>query len=587
MADTPGASEGEAGNGALGNGRAEFDELIRSKEQELAELRSARRRWEEGPLAKALEKSGERREQFETLSGLPTDRVYTPEQTTGLNYERDLGFPGQYPFTRGIQPTMYRGRYWTIRQYAGFGTPEATNERFKFLLSQGQPGLSVAFDLPTQMGLDSDDDRAAGEVGLVGVAIDSLADMETVFEGIPLDRVSTSMTINAPAPLLVAMYVAVADKQGVAREKVSGTAQNDVLKEYVARGTFIYPPRPSLRLAADLIAWCASDAPRFNAISLSGYHMREAGSTAVQEIAFGFANAIAYIEAVRERGVDVDAFAPRLSWIFNTHINFFEEIAKYRALRRLWAQIMKERFGATDPRSMMLRTHTQTGGSTLTAQQPENNIVRAAIQALAAVLGGVQSMALSCYDEALAIPTEKAQKIAVRTQQIIAEEIGVTDTVDPMAGSYYLEWLTDELQHRAVEEMEKIEKMGGAVDAIEAGYYHKAILDEAYRWEQDLNAGERVVVGVNKYRDDVEPQPEYFRVDPSLAASQVEKLDRLRSQRDSATAEQALARLRQAAEGTENMMPAIIEAVHSYCTLGEICGAMRVVFGEYKALAAI
>jgi methylmalonyl-CoA mutase, N-terminal domain len=579
-----------AGNGSDGNrghGKAELDELIRSKEKELAELRSARRRWEEGPLARSLEKAGERREEFETLSGLPTDRIYTPEHVHDLDYETALGFPGQYPFTRGIQPTMYRGRYWTIRQYAGFGTPEATNERFKFLLSQGQPGLSTAFDLPTQMGLDSDDERAVGEVGQVGVAIDSLADMETVFDGIPLDRVSTSMTINAPAPVLVAMYVAVADKQGVAREKVSGTAQNDVLKEYVARGTFIYPPKPSLRLAADLIAWCATDAPRFNAISLSGYHMREAGSTAVQEVAFSFANAIAYIEAVRERGVDVDAFAPRLSWIFNTHINFFEEIAKYRTLRRLWARIMKERFGAEDPRSMMLRTHTQTGGSTLTAQQPENNIVRAGIQALAAALGGVQSMALSCYDEALAIPTEKAQKIAVRTQQIIAEEIGITDTIDPMAGSYYLEWLTDELERRAVEEMEKIEKMGGAVEAIDSGYYHKAILDEAYAWEQAVNEGERVVVGVNKYRDEDEPQPEYFRVDPSLAQAQIDKLDRLRSERDSAKAESALARLRAAAEGDENMMPPIIEAVHSYCTLGEICGAMRAVFGEYKALAAI
>src|ERR671922_364502 len=511
------ASSDPAGNGAPGNGRAELDELIRSKERELQALRNERRRWEEGPLASALEKSGERREQFETLSGIPTDRLYTPEQVADLDYERDLGFPGQYPFTRGIQPTMYRGRPWTIRQYAGFGTPEATNERFKFLLSQGQPGLSTAFDLPTQMGLDSDDERAAGEVGQVGVAIDSLADMETVFDDIPLDVVSTSMTINAPAPVLVAMYVAVADKQGVPREKVSGTAQNDVLKEYVARGTFIYPPKPSLRLAADLIAWCANEAPRFNAISLSGYHMREAGSTAVQEIAFTFSNAIAYIEAVRERGVEVDSFAPRLSWIFNTHINFFEEIAKYRALRRLWAKIMKERFGASDPRSMMLRTHTQTGGSTLTAQQPENNIVRAAIQALAAALGGVQSMALSCYDEALAIPTEKAQKIAVRTQQIIAEEIGVTDTIDPMAGSYYLEWLTGELERRAVEEMQKIEEIGGAVEAIESGYYHKAILDEAYKWEQSVNAGERGVVGGNKYRDDDEPEPEYFRVDQSLA----------------------------------------------------------------------
>ena len=572
---------------AAGNGRTELDELIRSKEEELARLHEARRRWEEGQLAKSLEKSGERRERFETLSGIETDRLYTPEHTADLDYVRDLGFPGEYPFTRGIQPTMYRGRYWTIRQYAGFGTPEATNDRFKFLLSQGQPGLSTAFDLPTQMGLDSDDDRAAGEVGQVGVAIDSLADMETVFSGIPLDRVSTSMTINAPAPVLVAMYVAVADKQGVPREKVSGTAQNDVLKEYVARGTFIYPPKPSLRLAADLIAWCASDAPRFNAISLSGYHMREAGSTAVQEIAFTFANAIAYIEAVRARGVEVDTFAPRLSWIFNTHINFFEEIAKYRTLRRLWARIMKERFGATDPRSMMLRTHTQTGGSTLTAQQPENNIVRAAIQALAAALGGVQSMALSCYDEALAIPTEKAQKIAVRTQQIVAEEIGITDTIDPMAGSYYLESLTGELERRAVEEMERIEKMGGAVEAIESGYYQNAILDEAYKWEQEVNEGERVVVGVNKYRDDDEPNPEYFKVDQTLADRQREKLERLRDERDDATVHKALESLRTAAEGEANVMPAIIEAVHAYATLGEICGTMRGVFGEYKALAAI
>jgi methylmalonyl-CoA mutase N-terminal domain/subunit len=574
-------------DGSSGNGKADLDALIRSKEQELGRLRDARRRWEEGPLAKALERAGERSEQFETLSGLPTDRLYTPEHVPTLDYERDLGFPGQYPFTRGIQPTMYRGRPWTIRQYAGFGTPEATNERFKFLLSQGQPGLSTAFDLPTQMGMDSDDERALGEVGQVGVAIDSLADMETVFDDIPLDRVSTSMTINAPAPVLVAMYVAVADKQGVPREKISGTAQNDVLKEYVARGTFIYPPKPSLRLAADLIAWCANEAPRFNAISLSGYHMREAGSTAVQEMAFTFSNAIAYIDAVVERGVHADAFAPRLSWIFNTHLNFFEEIAKYRALRRLWARIMKERFGASDPRSMMLRTHTQTGGSTLTAQQPENNIVRAAIQALAAALGGVQSMALSCYDEALAIPTEKAQKIAVRTQQIIAEEIGITDTIDPMAGSYYVEWLTNELERRTEEEMRRIEEMGGAVEAIESGYYHKAILDEAYKWEQDVNSGERVVVGVNKYRDEEEPEPEYFKVDQTMADRQREKLGRLRAARDSAAAERALTQLREAAEGDDNLMPAIIEAVHAYCSLGEICGALRGVFGEYKALATL
>jgi methylmalonyl-CoA mutase, N-terminal domain len=574
-------------DGAGGNGKSDLDALIHSKEQELSRLRDARRRWEEGPLARSLERSAERRPEFETLSGLETDRLYTPEHVADLDYERDLGFPGQYPFTRGIQPTMYRGRPWTIRQYAGFGSPEATNERFKFLLSQGQPGLSTAFDLPTQMGMDSDDDRAAGEVGQVGVAIDSLADMETVFDGIPLDKVSTSMTINAPAPVLVAMYAAVADKQGVPRDKISGTAQNDVLKEYVARGTFIYPPKPSLRLAADLIAWCADDAPKFNAISLSGYHMREAGSTAVQEIAFTFSNAIAYVEAVRKRGVDVDSFAPRLSWIFNTHMNFFEEIAKYRALRRLWARIMEERFGAKDPRSMMLRTHTQTGGSTLTAQQPENNIVRSAIQALAAALGGVQSMALSCYDEALAIPTEKAQKIAVRTQQIIAEETGIADTIDPVAGSYYIEWLTDELERRAVAEMEKVEELGGAVEAIESGYYQNAILDEAYRWEQAVNDGSRVVVGVNKYRDEDEPEPEYFRVDQTMADRQRQKLTTLRTERDRGAAEKALEALRDAAEGDANLMPAIIEAVHAYCTLGEICGAMREVFGEHKALATI
>ena len=437
------------------------------------------------------------------------------------------------------------------------------------------------------MGLDSDDERAAGEVGQVGVAIDSLADMETVFDGIPLDRVSTSMTINAPAPVLVAMYVAVADKQGVPREKVSGTAQNDVLKEYVARGTFIYPPKPSLRLAADLIAWCANDAPRFNAISLSGYHMREAGSTAVQEIAFTFANAIAYIDAVTERGVDVDTFAPRLSWIFNTHINFFEEIAKYRALRRLWARIMKERFGATDPRSMMLRTHTQTGGSTLTAQQPENNIVRPAIQALAAALGGVQSMALSCYDEALAIPTEKAQKIAVRTQQIIAEEIGVTDTIDPMAGSYYIEWLTDELERRAErgdgeDRGDRRRRRGDRVRLLPQGDPRRGL---------PVGAGGRHRRARRRRRQQV-PRRRRARArvlqgrpDAGRRAAREARAAARRARLGGGRA--ALARLREAAEGEENLMPAIIEAVHAYCTLGEICGAMRAVFGEYKALAAI
>ncbi len=550
-------------------------------------IAKARRHWEGETLAKALERHSERRESFETVSGLPTDRLYTPEQIRDLDYERDLGFPGEFPFTRGIQPTMYRGRPWTIRQYAGFGTSEETNKRFKFLLSQGQPGLSVAFDLPTQMGLDSDDPRAEGEVGQVGVAIDSLADLEICFDGISLDKVSTSMTINAPAPVLVAMYIAAGENQGVDRDKLSGTAQNDVLKEYDARGTYIYPPKQSLRLAADLISWCAEYVPRFNAISLSGYHVREAGSTAVQEIAFSFSNAIAYIEAVQERGMDIDDFAPRISWIFNTHMNFFEEIAKYRALRRLWAKIMKERFGATNPKSMMVRTHTQTGGSTLTAQQPENNITRAAIQALAATLGGVQSMALSCFDEAFAIPTEKAQTIAVRTQQIIADEIGVTDTVDPVGGSYYVEWLTDELERRAVEEMKKIEKLGGAVEAVESGYYNEAILDEACRWEKQVTDGERVVVGVNKYRDENDPQAEYFKVDPSLAEAQKQKLEKLRDERDNAAVDAVLAKLRKTVEGNENVMPVMLEAIHAYATLGEVCGTMKEVFGEFSSPAKV
>ncbi len=458
---------------------------------DLGRLQQLREEWEKGPLSKSLAR-GERKPSFETPSGLPVDVVYTPADIAGLDYERDLGMPGQYPFTRGIRPNMYRGQAWSIRQYAGFGTAEESNKRFKFLLDNGQPGLSVAFDLPTQMGMDSDDERAAGEVGQVGVAIDSLADMETLFDGIPLAKVSTSMTINAPAPVLAAMYIVVAEKQGAAPEQINATTQNDVLKEYVARGTFIYPPGPSLRLAADLIAHCARHVPKFNAISLSGYHMREAGSTAVQEIAFSFANAMAYIDATLERGIDVDEFAGRLSWIFNTHIDFFEEIAKYRALRRMWAKLMRERYHATQPGSWMLRTHTQTGGSLLTAQQPENNITRAALQALSAVLGGVQSMALSCYDEALAIPTEKAQTIAVRTQQIIAEEIGVTDTVDPMAGSYYIEHLTSELEQRAWAELDKIEKeIGGAVAAIESGYYQRCIQEESYKFEKAVESGER------------------------------------------------------------------------------------------------
>jgi methylmalonyl-CoA mutase N-terminal domain/subunit len=483
---------------------------------------------------------------------------------------------------------MYRGRIWSIRQYAGYGTAKDANERFRYLLSHGQPGLSVAFDLPTQMGLDSDDPRAAGEVGQVGVAIDSVHDMEALFDQIPLQQVSTSMTINAPAAVVVAMYVVAAEHQGVPAADVQGTVQNDVLKEYIARGTFIYPPKPSLRLAADLIAWCTRNAPRFNPISLSGYHIREAGSTAPQEMAFAIANACAYVQATLDRGIDVDEFAPKLSWIFNTHIDFFEEIAKYRALRRMWSALMQNRFSARDPRSLMLRTHTQTGGSTLTAQQPENNIVRAAVEALAAVLGGVQSLALSCYDEALSIPTEKAQRIAVRTQQIIAEEIGVTNTVDPMAGSYFVEWLTDELVQQATELLEDVDARGGAVECIESGYMQRLIQDEAYRAEQRVDSGEKVIVGVNRYTETEEPEPPLlFRPDERVMREQLARLEQHRRVRDAATSEDALRRLRDAATGDPDLMPAILEAVRADATLGEICGTLRDVFGDYHPPALV
>ena len=550
--------------------------------------REGLRRWQETTLARGLE-HGERQERFRTGSGIEVERLYIPADLDGHDPLGDEGFPGEYPFTRGIQPTMYRGRAWSIRQYAGYGTAEDANARFRFLLASGQPGLSVAFDLPTQMGLDSDDPRSAGEVGQVGVAIDSLHDMEALFDSIPLDRVSTSMTINAPAPVLVAMYVVAAEKQGVAASAVMGTAQNDVLKEYVARGTYIYPPRPSIRLAADLIAFCSREAVRFNPISLSGYHIREAGSTAPQEMAFAVANAIAYVEAAIERGIAVDDFAPRLSWIFNTHTDFFEEIAKYRALRRMWARIMRDRFGAQRPQSLMLRTHTQTGGSTLTAQQPENNIVRAAIQALAAVLGGVQSLALSCYDEALALPTQKAQRIAVRTQQIIAEEIGVTNTVDPLAGSYYVEWLTDELERRAQEILDDVERRGGAVRCIETGWMQQQIQDEAYKAEQAVVRGEKVVVGVNRYTETEEAQQQIiFRPDERAKEEQLQRLQHHRSERDQAAVQRALQALRSAAESDgADLMPPILDAVRAYATLGEICGTMREVFGEYRAPATI
>jgi methylmalonyl-CoA mutase N-terminal domain/subunit len=544
-------------------------------------LRASFERWESGTLKKALDRGGEREPEFATTSTV-TRRLYTPFDTTELDFDRDVGHPGEFPYTRGVQPTMYRGRLWTMRQYAGFGTARESNERFKFLLGQGQTGLSVAFDLPTQIGMDSDDPNAEAEIGQVGVAIDSLADMEEMFEGIPLDRVSTSMTINAPASVLVAMYMVVAEKQGVPAGDIMGTAQNDVLKEYVARGTYIYPPRASLRLAADLITYCARNAPKFNSISVSGYHIRDAGATAAQEIGFAFANAIAYLEACQRSGVDVDDVAPRISWIFNTHNNFFEEVAKYRALRRMWAHLLKERFGAKNPNSWKLRTHVQTGGATLTAQQPENNIVRASLQALASVLGGVQSMALSCYDEALAIPTEDAQRIALRTQQIIAHESGVTDTVDPLGGSYYVETLTNEIEAKAQEYIDRVEDMGGAVAAIESGYMQAEIQEAAVRQQQDIESGRRVVVGVNRFRSDEEPEPVIFRVNTELARSQIERLQRVRAKRDAAAAGAALRRLHETARGEDNLMPAILDAVRAYATLGEICGELRKAWGEYR-----
>jgi methylmalonyl-CoA mutase N-terminal domain/subunit len=543
--------------------------------------------WQDTILAPARAR-GERKDVFETGSGIPVEPLYTEAELSRHDALRHEGFPGEPPFTRGIQPTMYRGRLWSIRQYAGYGTAADANARFRYLLAQGQPGLSVAFDLPTQMGLDSDDPRSLGEVGQVGVAIDSVRDMEDLFEGIPLSAVSTSMTINAPAPVLVAMYVVAAERQGLDAASVMGTVQNDVLKEYIARGTFIYPPRPSLRLAADLIVWCTRNTPKFNPISLSGYHIREAGSTAPQEMAFAIANACAYVQASVDRGVAVDDFAPKLSWIFNTHIDFFEEIAKYRALRRMWSRIMGTRFGACDPRSLMLRTHTQTGGSTLTAQQPENNIVRAAIEALAAVLGGVQSLALSCYDEALSIPTEKAQRIAVRTQQIIAEETGVATTVDPLGGSYFVEWLTDELEREATRLLDEIDELGGAVACIEAGWMQQRIQDEAYRTERAVAAGDKVIVGVNRYTETEEAEPPLlFRPDVRAMAEQAERLAGYCARRDAGAVESALVAVRNAAASDETLMPRILDAVRAEATLGDICGALRSVFGEYQPPATI
>jgi methylmalonyl-CoA mutase N-terminal domain/subunit len=531
-------------------------------------------------LSKLKEKRPERQPEFVTDSGIEINTVYTPEDIAQLDYDNDLGFPGGYPFTRGVQPNMYRGRLWTMRQYAGFGTAEETNKRFRYLLEQGQTGLSVAFDLPTQIGYDSDDPLSMGEVGKVGVAIDSLLDMETLFDQIPLDKVSTSMTINSPAAILLAMYIAVAEKQGVKQEQLKGTIQNDIIKEYIARGTYIFPPEHSMRLITDVFAYCAKYVPNWNTISISGYHIREAGSTAVQEVAFTLADGIAYVQAAIDAGLDVDAFAPRLSFFFNAHLNFFEEIAKFRAARRLWAKIMKERFGAKDPRSMMLRFHTQTAGCTLTAQQPDVNIMRVAFQALSAVLGGTQSLHTNSRDEALALPSESSVLIALRTQQVIGYEIGVADTVDPLAGSYFVEKLTDEIERMALEYIKKIDDLGGAPKAI--NFMQREIQNSAYKYQQDIESGKKIVIGVNKFQLETERPKDLLKVDPEVGKRQEAKLAKLRAERDNEKVQKILQQIKEAAATDDNLMPYFIEAVKNYATLGEICGVLRGVFGEYQ-----
>lgn len=546
------------------------------------EIRAAKEKWEQGTVAKVVSRFPERKKEFSTDSGISVDRAYTPTDLGDWDYLEKLGFPGEYPYTRGVQPTMYRGRLWTMRQYAGFGDAKETNERFRFLLEQGQTGLSTAFDLPTQVGYDSDHPMAEGEVGRVGVAIDSLEDIETVFSGIPLDKVSTSMTINAPAAVLLTMYQALGEKQGVPSNKLQGTIQNDILKEYVARGTYIFPPGPSMRLVTDIFEYCSKVIPDWNTISISGYHIREAGATAVQEVAFTLANGIAYVQAAIDKGLDVDAFAGRLSFFFNSHMNFFEEIAKFRAARRLWARIMKERFGAKNPKSWMLRFHTQTAGSSLTAQQPDNNIIRTTLEALAAVLGGTQSLHTNSRDEALALPTEDSVRIALRTQQIIAFESGVADTIDPMAGSYFVERLTDEIEAKAMEYIRKIDDMGGAVSAIEKGYMQREIQDSAYRHQKAVESKEKMVVGVNCLEIQEEPPKGLLKVNPAIAEAQVKRLQDLKRRRDGRAVASALKDIETAARGNDNLVPRVFEAVKAYATIGEICGVLREVFGVYR-----
>jgi len=546
-------------------------------------IESNREEWERSTVEPLLGRHPERRSEFVTGSDKPVDRLYLPDGYSEAEYLEKLGFPGQYPYTRGVQPTMYRGRLWTMRQYAGFGTAEESNKRYRYLLEQGQTGLSVAFDLPTQIGYDSDDPQAEGEVGKVGVAIDTLQDVEILFDSIPLDKISTSMTINAPAAILLAMYIAVAEKQGVSKEKLRGTIQNDILKEYVARGTYIFPPEPSMRLITDVFAYCSREVPLWNTISISGYHIREAGSDASQEIAFTLANGIEYVRAAVAAGLDVDDFAGRLSFFFNAHNDLLEEVAKFRAARRIWARIMKERFQAAKPKSMMLRFHTQTGGSTLTAQQPDNNIVRVAIQALSAVLGGTQSLHTNSREEALALPAEESVRLSLRTQQILAHESGVTATVDPLAGSYYLEALTDRIELEVWQYIDRIEALGGMIPSILKGYVQKQIQESAFRTQKDIEKGERIVVGLNKFQTEERKPQNLLRVNPAVRNLQVEKLSRVRASRNASRVEETLKQLREGAKQRDvNLLPLILEAVKEYATLGEICRILREQFGEHR-----
>ena len=548
----------------------------------LGKIKTAKGKWEKEILDRALGKEKERKDVFTSISGEPIERLYTPLDVSDLDYNEQLGYPGQFPFTRGVQPTMYRGRFWTMRQYAGFGSARESNARYRYLLEQGQTGLSIAFDLPTQAGYDSDHPLSMGEVGKVGVAVDCIGDMRLLFDEIPLDKVTTSMTINAPATVLLAMYLAVADEQGIPYEKLGGTVQNDILKEITVRGQYIYSPRPSMKLTVDLIEYCFKNVPRWNSISISGYHIREAGSTAAQEAAFTIADGIAYVQACVERGLDVDKFAPRLSFFFNAFTNVVEEVAKFRAARRVWAKIMKERFGAKDPRSLMLRFHVQTGGVTLTAQQPLNNIIRVTLQAYAAALGGCQSLHTNSYDEALCLPTEQAVTVALRTQQIVAEESGATDSIDPLAGSYMVEALTDKIEKQVNDYLEKIDNMGGTLKAIEKNYIQKEIQQSSYRFQKEIESNERVYVGINKYTMEEAPPANLLKVDMKGGQVEAEKLRKMRAARDAKRWGKALENLRKVSENNENVMPAVIEAVKAEATIGEICDVWREIYGEYK-----